>query len=73
MSGLLISIPLSLLSLPPRPERYHWTRHSYMIFQWLLIPLVGFLSAIPALDSQTRLLLGKYFGEFWVTEKMVKK
>jgi hypothetical protein len=73
MSGLLISIPLSLLSLPPRPKRYSWWRNLNMLFQWILIPIVGFLSAIPALDSQTRLLLGKYFGEFWVTEKMVKK
>jgi hypothetical protein len=73
MSGLLISIPLSLLSLPPRPKRYHWSRSSFMLFQWILIPIVGFLSAIPALDSQTRLLFGRYFGEFWVTEKMVKK
>jgi hypothetical protein len=73
MMGLLVSIPMSLLSLPPRPKRYHWYRHSFMLFQWILIPLVGFLSALPALDSQTRLLFGKYFGEFWVTEKMVKK
>lgn len=73
MCGLLVSIPMSLLSLPPRPKRYHWYRNSFMLFQWVLIPLVGFLSAIPALDSQTRLLFGKYFGEFWVTEKMVKK
>ncbi len=73
MMGLLVSIPMSLLSLPPRPKRYHWSRSSFMLFQWILIPLVGFLSAIPALDSQTRLLFGKYFGEFWVTEKMVKK
>lgn len=73
MMGLLVSIPMSLLSLPPRPKRYHWTRNFFMLFQWVLIPVVGFLSAIPALDSQTRLLFGKYFGEFWVTEKMVKK
>ncbi len=72
MGGLLISIPLSLLSLPPRPKRYHWSRHFLMFFQWILIPLVGFLSAFPALDSQTRLLFGRYFGEFWVTEKMRK-
>lgn len=72
MAGLLISIPMSLLSLPPRPKRYHWTRHFLMLFQWILIPLVGFLSAFPAIDSQTRILLGKYFGEFWVTEKMRK-
>lgn len=73
MMGLLVSIPMSLLSLPPRPKRYHWSRHFLMIFQWILIPLVGFLSAFPAIDSQTRILLGKYFGEFWVTEKMKKR
>lgn len=72
MMGLLISVPMSLLSLPPRPKRYHWSRHFLMFFQWILIPLVGFLSAFPALDSQTRLLFGRYFGEFWVTEKMRK-
>ncbi len=43
-----------------------------MFFQWILVPVVGFLSAFPALDSQTRILFGKYFGEFWVTEKMRK-
>ena len=73
MLGLCISIPMSLLSLPPRPKKYHWSRHLLMLFQWILIPLVGFLSAFPAVDSQTRILLGKYFGEFWVTEKMRKQ
>jgi hypothetical protein len=72
MMGLCVSIPMSLLSLPPRPKKYHWSRHFLMLFQWILIPIVGFLSAFPAIDSQTRLLLGKYFGEFWVTEKMRK-
>lgn len=72
MMGLCISIPMSLLSLPPRPKKYHWSRHFLMLFQWVLIPVVGFLSAFPALDSQTRILFGKYFGEFWVTEKMRK-
>jgi hypothetical protein len=72
MAGLFISIPMSLLSLPPRPKRYHWLRYFLMFFQWFLTPLVGFLSALPAVDSQTRLLFGKYFGEFWVTEKMRK-
>jgi len=72
MMGLCISIPMSLLSLPPRPKKYHWSRHFLMLFQWILIPVVGFLSAFPAIDSQTRIMLGKYFGEFWVTEKMRK-
>ena len=72
MAGLLVSIPMSLLTLPPRPKRYHWMRTSLMFFQWLLVPVVAFLSAIPAIDSQTRLLTKRYFGEFWVTEKMRK-
>lgn len=72
MSGMLISIPMALLTLPPRPKRYHWSRSFLMLFQWLLVPLVAFLSALPAIDSQTRLLTKRYFGEFWVTEKMRK-
>ncbi|MGK2848683.1 MAG: hypothetical protein ACSLEX_01280 [Minisyncoccota bacterium] len=73
MAGLFISIPMSMLSLPPRPKRYGKSRYFWMLFQWVLIPIVGFISAFPALDSQTRLLFGKYFGEFWVTEKMRKQ
>lgn len=73
MMGLCVSIPLSLFSMPPRPKRYHWSRHLLMLFQWTLIPIVAFLSAIPAIDSQTRILTKNYFGEFWVTEKVRKK
>ncbi|MCW1888737.1 MAG: glycosyltransferase family 2 protein [Candidatus Moranbacteria bacterium] len=73
MAGLLVSIPLSLMSLPPKPERYHWSRYFYMFFQWLLLPFVAFISAIPAIDSQTRILTKNYFGEFWVTEKVRRK
>lgn len=72
MSGLLVSIPLSLMSLPPKPKRYHWSKYLIMFFQWIFLPVVAFLSAFPAIDSQTRLLFGRYFGEFWVTEKMRK-
>jgi len=71
--GVIVSIPIYLISLPPRPKKYHWTRSLPMLLQWVLIPFVAFFSALPAIDSQTRMLLGKYFGEFWVTEKMVKK
>ena len=73
MFGMIVSVPLSIFSLPPRPAKYHWSKHLLMLFQWALSPFVAFLSAFPALDSQTRLLFGKYFGEFWVTEKMRKK
>ncbi len=73
MLGMVVSVPLSLFSLPPRPAKYHWSKHILMLFQWVLSPFVAFLSAFPALDSQTRLLFGKYFGEFWVTEKVRRK
>jgi hypothetical protein len=73
MMGMMVSVPLSMVSLPPKPARYHWSRYSLMLLQWILAPLVAFLSALPALDSQTRLLFGKYFGEFWVTEKVRRK
>ncbi len=73
MTGLLISIPLALVSLPPKPKRYHWSKYLVMFFQWIFLPIVAFLSAFPAIDSQTRLLFGRYFGEFWVTEKMRKQ
>lgn len=72
MFGLIVSVPLSMLSLPKKPEKYHWSRYFVMLFQWVLSPVVAFLSAFPAIDSQTRILTGNYFGEFWVTEKMRK-
>ncbi len=73
MAGLLVSIPLSLLSLPPKPKAYHWTRYLNMLFQWILFPVIAFLAAFPAIDSQTRILFKQYFGEFWVTDKIRKK
>ncbi|MBP6889842.1 MAG: glycosyltransferase family 2 protein [Candidatus Moranbacteria bacterium] len=73
MTGLLISIPLALVSLPPKPKRYGRSKYFVMFFQWIFLPIVAFLSAFPAIDSQTRLLFGRYFGEFWVTEKMRKQ
>jgi hypothetical protein len=73
MGGMLISIPLSMVSLPPKPARYHWSKYFAMLLQWVLVPVVAFLSAIPAIDSQTRILTKHYFGEFWVTEKMRKQ
>ena len=40
-----------------------------LAIEWLLVPLIiVFLSALPALDAQTRLMFGRYM-EFWVTDK----
>jgi hypothetical protein len=72
--GLVVSMFLSLMLLPPRPARYSRKRYIYMFLQWFLVPITApFLGALPAIDSQTRILLGKYFGEFWVTEKVRKE
>ncbi len=69
--GLLISMFLSLLLLPPRPKHHRRRRYISMVLQWVMAPLIApFLGAAPAIESQTRIMLGKYFGEFWVTEKV---
>jgi hypothetical protein len=74
MIGLAVSMSLSFLLLPPRPKKYSRWRNIYMLLQWVLVPIIApLLGSLPAIDSQTRILLGKYFGEFWVTEKMRKK
>jgi len=72
--GLIVSMFLSLILLPPRPKKYSRKRYIYMFLQWFLVPITApFLGAMPAVDSQTRILFAKYFGEFWVTEKVRKK
>ncbi len=71
--SIVITILLSLISLPPKPERYHKTRFIGMLAQWALLPVVSIcFGALAALNSQTRLMFGKYL-EFYVTEKATKK
>lgn len=70
MSGLLISMSLSFILMPERPKKYSRVKYIYMFLQWLLVPIIApTLGAIPAIDSQTRILFKKYFTEFWVTPK----
>ena len=54
---------------PKRPA--HWTpwRKTWSYLQWLMMPVMGILfSALPALDAQTRLMMGKDL-DYKVTEK----
>ncbi len=70
--GLIISMVISMLLMPPKPKKYKSRRRIAMIFQWFLVPpLTIFFGSFPALEAQTRLMLGKYMG-FWVTEKTRK-
>ncbi len=72
MIGLVGSAIYSTLLLPKRPKDYGLVRHLSMIIQWILVPFtILIFGALPGLDSQTRLLLGKYMG-FWVTPKQKK-
>jgi hypothetical protein len=69
MLGLVLSAIISLSFLPPMPQNYRFHRKIFMVLQWILIPFtIIFFGAIPGMDSQTRLMLGKYLG-FWVTPK----
>tara|TARA_B100000508_G_scaffold47421_1_gene36911 strand:- start:4915 stop:6474 length:1560 start_codon:yes stop_codon:yes gene_type:complete len=72
MGGLVVSSIISLSLTPRRPEGKGRFRYVVMAVQWIMVPLTMIVfSAIPGLDSQTRLMFGKYMG-FWVTPKRVK-
>jgi len=70
MFGIIISAIISMSFLPKPPKNMKIGFKKFvMVIQWLLIPLtVTIFGAVPGLDAQTRLMLGKYMG-FWVTPK----
>ena len=69
MIGLVISAIISTLLLPKKPKKYGLGKNLAMILQWLILPFsIIVFGAIPSLEAQTRLMLGKYMG-FWVTPK----
>ncbi len=73
MIGLILSIYFSFLLLPPRPPKYGKWKYIVFFFGWALFPInMIFFGSLPALDAQTRLMLGKYMG-FWVTEKFRRR
>ena len=73
MFGLLISTFLSFLLLPPRPSEFSRWRYIFFAFQWALVPVIAAaLSALPALDAETRLMFGRDL-QFNVMEKSRKR
>lgn len=69
MSNLVLSSMITVSLMPSIPESGRKTKRFYHMIQWLLVPLtITIFGAIPALDAQTRLMLGRYMG-FWVTPK----
>ncbi len=72
MAGIFLIGILSFFLLPRRPSAVSKFRILTMVLQWLLLPIsLIFFSSIPAIDAQTRLMVGKYLG-FSVTEKLRK-
>jgi len=72
MVGLVGSAIVSSLLMPRRPQGVTKLKRVMMLFEWVLLPIgIIFFGAFPALDSQTRLMLGKYMG-FLVTPKTRK-
>ncbi len=69
--GLFATAIMSVYILPPSPHR-GWRRffeYLLMLVQWVVFPVTMIIfGSIPAIDAQTRLMLGNYMG-FWVTEK----
>jgi len=74
MIGVFVSALLSATLLPPRPK-YIPRRQTVIVvlLQWVLLPVTFVLfGAIPAIDSQSKLMLGKYMG-FNVSPKRNKE
>lgn len=72
--GIFITLYLSMKLLPKKPARYHPSRHLSMIVQWFFMPVTTILfGSTAALVAQTRLMFGRYIGNFDVTDKVIKK
>jgi cellulose synthase/poly-beta-1,6-N-acetylglucosamine synthase-like glycosyltransferase len=69
----LIWILLSRTILPARPKDVKWIKNIVLIAEWVIVPvIILILGSTPALDAQTRLMLGRYM-EFNTTKKWRQK
>lgn len=74
LAGIFITLFLSFKALPPKPERYKRHRTIFMVLQWVLLPVTTITyNSLSSIYSQTRLMFGRYYDKFDVTDKSVKK
>ena len=68
---LISSALLSIILLPPKPQWFRRKHYILYFLQWLIVPLLIIVfSAVPAIEAQTRLMLGGRFRlGFWPTPK----
>lgn len=79
LSSLILSLCLVFLVIilfldtkqrPPRPKEISKLRVILLPFEFILMPIAGFIfTALPGLDAHTRLMLGKYL-KYRATEKV---
>ncbi len=70
LAFLVVILILDHIYKPKRPKDFPLWRAILIPFEFILMPIAGFLfSALPGLDAHTRLMLGKYL-EYKVTEKV---
>ena len=64
MIGVFVSAALAMTLLPRRPSNVPLRRAVIVtVLQWALLPVTFVIfGAFPAIDAQTRLMLGKYLG-----------
>ena len=73
--GMIVTLVISTLLAPPRRGKKPFRR---ILLDWILTPIVMpissiFFSSFPALESQTRLMFGRYLEIFRVTIKSTKR
>ncbi|MFA5932681.1 MAG: glycosyltransferase family 2 protein [Microgenomates group bacterium] len=67
--GIFSTIYIHERTVPPRPKSWNFLEKFWSYIQWVLIPVIMVtISALPAIDAQTRLMFGKYM-EFRTTVK----
>lgn len=75
MVGMVVSATVSFLIIniqQNKNKKIKKRKIFSLLAQWIFLPISTiFLGSFPALDSQTRLMFGRYMG-FWVTEKIRK-
>ncbi|MBI3442393.1 MAG: glycosyltransferase family 2 protein [Candidatus Sungbacteria bacterium] len=71
MIGIVSSAFFAIILLPPKPKWFRKRHHILYFFQWILMPITMIVfGAFPALEAQTRVMLGHKFRlGFWVTPK----
>jgi len=73
MAFLVVSVIINFIMLPDRPKNYGRVRSIGMVVQWVLVPVFSLIIlAMPAIEAQTRLMIGKPLERFWVTPKYRK-